>query len=59
MIKANTVIFVDGSGQVKSIVNRDELGVGEFVERSLTRNQISILLGLNEDQLDELEAEPM
>ncbi|XP_076937524.1 uncharacterized protein LOC143604242 isoform X2 [Bidens hawaiensis] len=58
MIAANTVIFVDGSGVVNSVVNRYEIQVGEFVERSVTRMQISILLGLNDDQLNTLEAEP-
>lgn len=58
MIKANTIIFVDGSGQVKSIVNRDEIGVGEYIERTLNRDQISLLLELNDDELSKLEAEP-
>ncbi|XP_076900220.1 protein FAR1-RELATED SEQUENCE 3-like [Bidens hawaiensis] len=48
------ILFVGIDGVVYSMVNADEIEEGEFVDHSLTKEHISLLLDLNEEEDEEL-----
>lgn len=53
------VLFVNEKGVAMSMVHADEIEEGEFVDHSLTKEQISLLLILKKEDVDELERQKM
>lgn len=51
MIEANMISFIEERGIVMSMLNANEIEEGEFVDYSLSKELITLLLELNEDEV--------